>query len=132
MWTNPMQIADLVTFTEEIFHGKLHFFYALLVALCRTIFFKKRMFCIIPILLLHPTDLWNDEHNYFWTFSTDLLASYFVENLPAVAYIKMLKGCSLKVNLPEKIILDILLIFFDFFNFFNFLKKLIFIFLQFL
>ena len=26
MWTNPQKTAGLVTFTEEIFHGKLHIF----------------------------------------------------------------------------------------------------------
>ena len=26
MWPNPQETADLVTFTEEIFYGKLHFF----------------------------------------------------------------------------------------------------------
>ena len=26
MWPNPQEIADLVTFTEEILNGKLHFF----------------------------------------------------------------------------------------------------------
>ena len=25
MWTNPQEAADLVTFTEEILNGKLHF-----------------------------------------------------------------------------------------------------------
>ena len=25
MWTNPQEIADLVTFTEEIFNGKFYF-----------------------------------------------------------------------------------------------------------
>ena len=25
MWTNPQETADLVTFTEEVFIGKLHF-----------------------------------------------------------------------------------------------------------
>ena len=25
MWLNPLEIADLVTFTEEILNGKLHF-----------------------------------------------------------------------------------------------------------
>ena len=25
MWPNPQEIADLVTFTEEILNGKLHF-----------------------------------------------------------------------------------------------------------
>ena len=25
MWPNPQETADLVTFTEEIFNGKLHF-----------------------------------------------------------------------------------------------------------
>ena len=28
MWPNPQETADLVTFTEEIFNGKLHFFAA--------------------------------------------------------------------------------------------------------
>ena len=28
MWPNPQEIADLVTFTEEIVNGKLHFFCA--------------------------------------------------------------------------------------------------------
>ena len=26
MWPNPLETADLVTFTEEILNGKLHFF----------------------------------------------------------------------------------------------------------
>ena len=26
MWPNPQETADLVTFTEEILNGKLHFF----------------------------------------------------------------------------------------------------------
>ena len=26
MWSNPLETADLVTFTEEILNGKLHFF----------------------------------------------------------------------------------------------------------
>ena len=26
MWPNPLQTADLITFTEEILHEKLHFF----------------------------------------------------------------------------------------------------------
>ena len=26
MWPNPLETADLVTFTEKILHGKLHFF----------------------------------------------------------------------------------------------------------
>ena len=26
MWSNPQKTADLVTFTEEILNGKLHFF----------------------------------------------------------------------------------------------------------
>ena len=26
MWPNPQSPADLVTFTEKIFNGKLHFF----------------------------------------------------------------------------------------------------------
>ena len=25
MWPNPQETADLITFTEEIFNGKLHF-----------------------------------------------------------------------------------------------------------
>ena len=32
MWPNPQEIADLVTFTEEILNGKLHF-------LCSACFF---------------------------------------------------------------------------------------------
>ena len=28
MWPNPEETEDLVTFTEEIFNGKLHFFWA--------------------------------------------------------------------------------------------------------
>ena len=28
MWSNPQEIADLVTFTEEILIGKLHFLYS--------------------------------------------------------------------------------------------------------
>ena len=28
MWPNPQETADLVTFTEEILNGKLHFFFA--------------------------------------------------------------------------------------------------------
>ena len=28
MWPNPQFPADLVTFTEEIFNGKLHFLYS--------------------------------------------------------------------------------------------------------
>ena len=28
MWPNPQKIADLVTFTEEIFNGKLHFLWS--------------------------------------------------------------------------------------------------------
>ena len=32
MWSNPQILADLVTFTEEILNGKLHF-------LCSVIFF---------------------------------------------------------------------------------------------
>ena len=28
MWPNPQETADLVTFTEEIVYGKLHFFCA--------------------------------------------------------------------------------------------------------
>ena len=28
MWLNPQETADLVTFTEEIFNGKLHFLYS--------------------------------------------------------------------------------------------------------
>ena len=27
MWPNPLEITDLVTFTEEILHGKLHFLF---------------------------------------------------------------------------------------------------------
>ena len=27
MWPNPQETADLVTFTEETFYGKLHFLY---------------------------------------------------------------------------------------------------------
>ena len=35
MWTNPQETADLVTFTEEICNGKLHFFVqCLLVTTC--------------------------------------------------------------------------------------------------
>ena len=28
MWPNPQEIADLVTFTEEIVNGKIHFLYS--------------------------------------------------------------------------------------------------------
>ena len=28
MWPNPQETADLVTFTEEILNGKLHFLYS--------------------------------------------------------------------------------------------------------
>ena len=28
MWPNPQETEDLVTFTEEIFNGKLHFLYS--------------------------------------------------------------------------------------------------------
>ena len=41
MWLNPQETADLVTFTEEIFNGKLHF-------LCserRVHVFRKRLRC---------------------------------------------------------------------------------------
>ena len=33
MWPNPQETADLVTFAEEIFNGKLHFLYSVAVAL---------------------------------------------------------------------------------------------------
>ena len=29
MWPNPQKIADLVTFTEEIFDGNIHFLYSI-------------------------------------------------------------------------------------------------------
>ena len=29
MWPNPLKIADLVTFTEEIFDGNIHFLYSI-------------------------------------------------------------------------------------------------------
>ena len=35
MWPNPQEAADLVTFTEEILNGKLHF-----------LFFEVRKFCL--------------------------------------------------------------------------------------
>ena len=28
MWPNPLETVDLVTFTEEILNGKLHFLYS--------------------------------------------------------------------------------------------------------
>ena len=28
MWPNPLEITDLVTFTEEMPHGKLHFLFS--------------------------------------------------------------------------------------------------------
>ena len=28
MWPNPQETADLVTYTEEIFNGKLYFLYS--------------------------------------------------------------------------------------------------------
>ena len=28
MWPNPLETADLVTITEEIIYGKLHFLYS--------------------------------------------------------------------------------------------------------
>ena len=28
MWSKPQETADLVTFTEEILHGKLHFLWS--------------------------------------------------------------------------------------------------------
>ena len=28
MWPNPQETADLVTFTEEVLNGKLHFFHS--------------------------------------------------------------------------------------------------------
>ena len=31
MWPNPQEIADLVTFTEEIVNGKLHFLYSAMI-----------------------------------------------------------------------------------------------------
>ena len=34
MWPNPQENADLVTFTEEILNGKLHFLCSLRCALC--------------------------------------------------------------------------------------------------
>ena len=36
MWQNPQETVDLVTFTEEILSGKLHFFVAPIVSLLLT------------------------------------------------------------------------------------------------
>ena len=39
MWPNPQETADLVTFTEEILNGKLHF----LCSVLGTLLFNKNM-----------------------------------------------------------------------------------------
>ena len=49
------------------------------VVLCKNNFIKKR-----SSLSLYPANLQCDKHDYFPTFSTDLLASYFVEQLAVV------------------------------------------------
>ena len=45
MWSNPLETADLVTFTEEILNGKLHF-----LCIKNSVFFKDHLLTdpIIP------------------------------------------------------------------------------------
>ena len=42
MWPNPQETADLVTFTEEIFNGKLHFLYSVFLSFFLLFFFFNR------------------------------------------------------------------------------------------
>ena len=47
MWRNPQETADLVTFTEEIQNGKLHFLRRVFIAIvyrCRAISFLIWLF----------------------------------------------------------------------------------------
>ena len=62
MWSNPQFPADLVTFTEEILNGKLHF-------LCSAEYLRKRTF------LLLCTPLNNKNSNTFTWKSFSILLS---------------------------------------------------------
>ena len=46
MWPNPHETVDLVTFTEEILNGKLHFLYSWSQAFL--LFFTKFSFKMMP------------------------------------------------------------------------------------
>ena len=72
MWPNPHVTADLVTFTEEIVNGKLHF--------CAGCYRKKKMMRLwnIPILTMNRDELRRASGIYIseWLFILVILYFY--------------------------------------------------------
>ena len=59
MWPDPLETADLVTFTEEILNGKLHFLCSVR-SVWQTIYFSKHKF--------DNTWIWNRCILFYWVF----------------------------------------------------------------
>ena len=61
MWPNPQETMDLVTFTEEILNGKLHF-------LCSDVFtvslIENMALPLIQMELLEKIDIWKQFYSF--------------------------------------------------------------------
>ena len=72
MWQNPQETVDLVTFTEEILNGKLHFFCAVILeqlpntTFLKTLRYDYYLFYAADIFLYPlkiPENLWYRKKN---------------------------------------------------------------------
>ena len=68
MWPNPQETADLVSFTEEIFHGKLHFW--ALSPIRMTFFVSFALFLCKPTILNKITGTLKQNYNCCFTVKT--------------------------------------------------------------
>ena len=68
MWPNPQETADLVTFTEEVLNGNLHF-------LCSDICVGRLYFSIFPDYFLLFFNRMTKQNDIFASFDTSLTMS---------------------------------------------------------
>ena len=66
MWPNPQFPADLVTFTEEILNGKLHFLWSALFCLLFFLWFLSKMCFKVDYFIFHFI-LEKEKHNIVTT-----------------------------------------------------------------
>ena len=99
MWQNPQETADLVTFTEEILNGKLHFLCSVKDELSVTFKLNLRFEDFINSLIHRQISCSKDKSELVQGFSTERLAALMkntsLKELICKILVRVLKNCTL-------------------------------------
>ena len=84
MWPNSHDTADLITFTEEIFNGKLHF-------LCNACFFQKYGGYTLSMQVIYEPKYSRIDQVNLWRTTFEKLERY--GQLKQTISLQIFKGC---------------------------------------